>query len=200
MGYVYIYECGENLYKIGKAVDLDKRIKALSTGNPYPLTEVDVIETDQMSKCETFLHHRLRSKRSGRSRATEIFEVDRVELTALIAEARKYLDDTLPKVAEAERLAAEESEDNVVLEPTEAHLATYRRLVEVREAYESLALEKERLEAEIKIAMGSAGAMEGVATWKTVVARKFDQEAFSDAHPELYAAYQRDTRSRRFLY
>lgn len=47
MGYVYIYRSGDgNVFKIGKAKDVGKRIKTHATGNPEPLTEFDVIETE----------------------------------------------------------------------------------------------------------------------------------------------------------
>ena len=72
MGFVYIYRSGEgNVFKIGKATDVGKRIKAHTTGNPEPLAEFDLIETEHHSQCETYLHHRLRSRRSSRSDATE---------------------------------------------------------------------------------------------------------------------------------
>jgi excinuclease UvrABC nuclease subunit len=45
MGYVYIYRSGEgNVFKIGKASDLDKRVRTLVTGNLEPLTQFDLIK------------------------------------------------------------------------------------------------------------------------------------------------------------
>jgi excinuclease UvrABC nuclease subunit len=47
MGYVYIYRSGDgNVFKIGKAKDIANRIRAHATGNPEPLTEFDVIESE----------------------------------------------------------------------------------------------------------------------------------------------------------
>ena len=48
--------------QIGKATDLEIRIKTHATGNPEPLTRFDVIETEHASQCETYLHHRLRTR------------------------------------------------------------------------------------------------------------------------------------------
>src|SRR5918992_5719 len=83
-----------------------------------------VIETEDAFKSETYLHHRLRTKRSTRSGATEFFEVDPDELSALVHDARHYVNEVLPTLAEAERLS-EESCDNRILERTEGVLATY---------------------------------------------------------------------------
>ncbi len=49
-----------------------------------------------------------------------------------------------------------------------------------------LALEEERLEASIKLAIGSARGIDGIATWQTRDARRrFDPERLKDADPEL---------------
>lgn len=40
MGYVYIYRSGEgNIFKIGRSIDYDRRVKAHATGNSEPLTQ-----------------------------------------------------------------------------------------------------------------------------------------------------------------
>jgi T5orf172 domain len=197
MGYVYILRSGDrDIFKIGKAAtDLDKRVRALATGNSEPLTRFDVIETDYYDKCETYLHHRLRSKRSGRSAATEFFEVEPDELAELILDARNYVEEVLPKMAEAERLAEQECDERIV-QPSEEHWEMYRTLVLVREKYDTLQFDKDRLEAELKLAIGAAGGY--LANWKAVSSQRFDSEAFSRNQPELYQAFLRESRSRRF--
>jgi predicted GIY-YIG superfamily endonuclease len=102
MGYVYIYRSGVgNVFKIGRSSDVARRIRTHATGNPERLTEFAVIETEYASKCETYLHHRLRSKRSTHSDGNEWFEVDPDELDAVVADARHYADEILPMIAEA---------------------------------------------------------------------------------------------------
>src|SRR5438874_4432111 len=102
---VYILQSGEdNLFKIGRAADLEKRMKHLATGNPHPLTLYAQIETEHAPDCEAYLHHRLQSKRSTRSDATEFFEVECGHLDEVIAEARAHNDEFLPKKKAAERL------------------------------------------------------------------------------------------------
>ncbi len=198
MVYVYVYRSGEgNIFKIGRATDLGKRIKTHATGNPEPLTEFAVIETEHASQCETYLHHRLRSKRSTRSEATEFFEVDPDELAALIEDARHYADEVLPMLAEADRLAGEECDDRI-LPATDAVLEMYRRLVKVREEYDTLGFEKDRLEAQLKLFIGIASGIELVADWRVVLSHRFDSDLFKHEHPDLYDSYCRETRFRRF--
>jgi hypothetical protein len=199
MAYVYIYRSGDrNSFKIGKAVDLARRKKALVTGNPEPLVEFDVIETEHASQVETYLHHRLRSKKSAQSEGTEWFDVDPDELGDVLRDARHYAEDVLPMIADADLLAEAQCEDRV-LEPTSQEWALYRELVGFRERYETLEYDVKRLEAQLKIAIGTASGMQRVANWKTVASHRFDSDAFSQAHPELYGSFLRESSSRRFV-
>lgn len=199
MGCVYIYRSGEgNVFKIGRATDLARRLKTHATGNPEPLTEFAVIETEHPSQCETYLHHRLRTKRSTRSEGNEWFEVDPDELAALVEDARHYADEVLLMIAEAERLSEEVCEERI-LQPTDGVLETYRALVDVRERYDTLGFEKDRLEAELKLVIGTALGIEGIAGWKTVASRKFDTDLFKSERPDLYPSFLRESRSRRFI-
>jgi len=114
-GYVYIYKSGNsNAFKIGKTVDLARRKKALVTGNPEPLVEFDVIETDGPAKVETYRHHRLRSRKVAASEGNEWFELDPDELRDVIRDARHYADEVLPVIADAELLAGVECDDRVL--------------------------------------------------------------------------------------
>jgi hypothetical protein len=199
MGYVYIYRSGEgNVFKIGKAKDVDKRIKTHATGNPEPLTEFDVIESEHYAQCETYLHHRLRTKRSTRSEGTEWFEADPDELREVIADARHYANDVLPMMAEAERLSEHEC-DGRILPADDGVLDTYRALVKVREEYDTLGFQKDRLEAQLKLVIGTASGIERVADWKSVVMRRLDGERLKTEQLDLYNAYLAETHSRRFV-
>lgn len=196
--YVYIYRSGSgNIFKIGKATDVAKRVKAHTTGNPKPLTEFAVIETEEASKCETYLHHRLRARRSTRSSATEFFEVDPDELNVLIDDARHYVRDVLPALAEAERLADERCDDRVLI-PGEDVLATYRELVDVRQAHDTLGYRREFLEAGLKIAIGTASGIERVADWREVTQQRLDGDLLRRERPDIHDKYLRETRFRRF--
>lgn len=200
MGYVYILQSGDdNLFKIGRTEhDVESRIRQLSTGNPHPLTAFDVIETDYASKCESFLHNRLQAKRSRRSEAREFFELDPDELREAITLARAYVENDCPRHAEAERLSEAACEDRVV-EPSQEALALYLRLLEVRADHDSLSHEKERLETDLKLLIGTASELSGLATWKAATQHRFDTESFERDEPDLYARYLHEIRSRRFV-
>jgi hypothetical protein len=199
MAFVYILRSGdEHLFKIGRTSGaVEARHRQLSTGNPHPLTPFDVIETDYASDCETYLHHRLRSKRSGRSDATEFFELDPTELAEVIRDARDFVADVLPKRAEAERLGNEQS-DGRILQPGDDEWETYRRLLDVRQAEDVLGYDRERLENELKLAIGRAAGLANMATWKTQSARRFDEAAFKTEDPGVYERFVRETRYRVF--
>ena len=61
--YLYVLRHGDsNLFKIGRTVDLARRMKQLATGNPDRLTLFACIETEDAAAGETYLLHRLRSR------------------------------------------------------------------------------------------------------------------------------------------
>jgi predicted GIY-YIG superfamily endonuclease len=199
MGCVYIYRSGEgNVFKIGRTTDVARRLKTHATGNPEPLTEFAVIETEYASQCETYLHHRLRTKRSTRSEATEFFEVDPEELAALVEDARHYADEVLLMIAEADRLSEQECDDRI-LQPSDGVMETYRALVKVREDYDTLGFQKDRLEAELKLAIGTASGIEQVADWKTVLSHRLDTDRLEAERPDVYSTFLGEARSRRFI-
>jgi hypothetical protein len=198
MGYVYIYRSGDrNVFKIGKASDLEKRLKAHATGNPEPLTRFDVIETDHPSQVETYMHHRLRSRRYTRGDGTEWFEVEPDELEAVIADARQYDEEVLPAIARAEELSVLEC-DGTVLTPTDGVMDTYRELVKVREEYETLGYRKAHLETQLKLVIGTASGIDRVANWLMVAHPSFDSITLRAELPDIYKRYARETRSRTF--
>ena len=61
-GFVYLIKCGE-FYKIGKTTNLEKRIKQLTTGNPYPLILVNSIYSLDIDSLEKSFHSYYRQKR-----------------------------------------------------------------------------------------------------------------------------------------
>jgi hypothetical protein len=199
MGLVYMLRSGEeDLFKIGMTRgDVDVRKKGLATGNPHPLTEYASIQTDHPSKVESFLHGLLRSKRSRRSEATEFYEIAQPELDAAIQEARDYADRDLPQEAEVERLAAEVCEDRL-LTPATDDWAIYTQLLHAREAHDRASHARNRLEWKLKLRIGTAYGLDGIATWRTITSSRPDLEALSRDHPDLYASYLRESHSRRF--
>jgi hypothetical protein len=198
MAFVYILRSGEeNLFKIGKAIDVDRRAKQLATGNPHPLTEFARVETEHPADCEKYLHHRLRTKRSRRSGAREFFEVEPAELEDLIRDVDVQVEEHVAALREAKRLAKLVHSDQM-LEPTDSEKTKHRRLLEVREALEALVFERDRLEADLKVAIGNSAGLDGIATWKSYTKRELDSAALKADEPDVYRRYLREVRTRRF--
>jgi hypothetical protein len=195
---VYVLQSGNsNRFKIGRTRNLDRRMKHLATGNPDRLTLFDSIETDDAAACETYLHHRLRCRRSRESDATEFFELEPDELRAILEDARAFLDDFIPKQREAERLATEESREEIVL-PGDPEWSRYRSLLEIRQVQDMLDLDRRRVEAELKIATGQANELQGIATWRSHDHKHFDRDSLQRDYPDLYDLFVVTLRRRTF--
>jgi len=200
MAYVYVRRSGtENLFKIGRTAsdDVEDRIRHLSTGNPHRLTEFDVIETDDADEWERYLHKRLRSKRVRESSAQEFFEVTPEVLKSVIQDARAFLPEFMSTKQAVEFLADEKSEDRMVT-PGDDEQALYERLLEVREQQDRCEYERRHLENKLKLIIGTAAGLDGIASWRTRMVPKLDQAAFREAHPELYRTYVKTSYERRF--
>ncbi len=199
MAFVYVLRSGdEELFKIGRTRrDLHARIAQLSTGNPHRLTLFDHIETGHEIVCETYLHRRLRSKRSGEGEAREFFALTPPEMKDAVRDAREFLEEFVPKQREADRLAKEESDGQVVI-PGQQEWHLFRRLLEIREGEDSLSLDRALLENQLKLVIGEADGLERIATWRTQEVKKFDAAAFKLAEPKLFDAFVRASRVRRF--
>ena len=66
MGYVYlIHDIYNNTYKIGVTKNLEKRIKALQTGNSTKLDLIMTYETEYPFRLETMLHRKFEQYREN---------------------------------------------------------------------------------------------------------------------------------------
>src|SRR5258708_22261495 len=95
-----------------------------------------------------------------------------------------------------EQLSSFESNEEMLL-PTDELLDQRRRLLQIRAEkarhmaqVADLALEEERLETAVKLAIGAAKGIDGVATWQTIDGRRrFSPEWLKADNQELYEAY-----------
>lgn len=196
--FLYVLRHGDsNLFKIGRTVDLARRLKQLATGNPDRLTLFASIETEDAAAGETYLLHRLRSRRSRRSDATEFVEIPPGELETMIEDTRAFLEAFIPKQREVERLAGYQTDGRVVL-PNQGQWESYRALLDVREDIDSLTLKRKRLEVELKLAIGSAAELKGIATWASHSFVRFDKESLRLCQPETYDLFVVEEYRRQF--
>ena len=199
MGFVYIFQSGtEHKFKIGLTRgETGARKKQLSTGNPNPLIDFDVIETEHCEACEQFLHKTLQSKKISGGHAQEFFAVEPGELQRVIQQARDYICEYARVHPEAERLKQTRS-NGELKKPGNEEISIYREIVELREHEDRARLRRELLECRLKIAIGDAAGIEGIATWKSGDRESFDQTAFKTAYPELYNSFKRSAQIRRW--
>jgi predicted phage-related endonuclease len=144
------------------------------------------------------MHRRLATKKIiNGSSSDEFYAVSADELKPIIAEACNCNRDYLPTIKQAEQLAGEEA-DGSVKEPGNAAIAMHQELLEIEEEMARLGTRFEYLEAEIKITMGAASELRGIATWANVTSNRFDATAFKAEHPDLYEKYRSPSTSRMF--
>jgi Meiotically up-regulated gene 113 len=196
VGYVYVFRYGhDDQFKIGRAANVAKRLKQLQTGSPKPLTVFEVIETEDAREGEKFLHQQLAHKRL----IGENFSLTPDEAQEAMRRARIFLEELPQRREEESRLqqfSSIESSDDM-LAPTDQLLDQRRRLLQVRAEIAQhaagiavLELEEARLVAAIKLAIGTAKGIDGVATWQTVDGRRlFNPEWLKADDPEVYEAY-----------
>ncbi len=86
-----------------------------------------------------------------------------------------------------------------ILQPGDDEWEMHRRLLQVREAEHGLVIERTRFENELKLVIGTAAGLDGIATWKSHSVKKFDEASFKRTEPDLYEAFVREARTRKFL-
>jgi hypothetical protein len=198
MACVYIFRHGrENKFKIGRTKKSAKiRLKELQTGNPY-LTMFDVIETEYETAFEKHIHRRLSTKKIiNGSASDEFYAVSEAELRPIIAEAHD-LNEKMQMIQQAEELGAEQP-DGSIKEPGNAAVAMHQEWLEIEEEKALLEFRQKYLVAGIKIDMGTASELRGIATWETRTTHLFNTTAFKADHPDLYEKYRSTSISRTF--
>ncbi|WP_028478861.1 GIY-YIG nuclease family protein [Nocardia sp. CNY236] len=194
MGYVYAFRLGLLAkFKIGQTtMTPEKRRSALQTSCPEPLSLFDAIETDEYKALEkrvkaTWGHRR------GAEGGTEIYRLTETEATQLFSECRTWLSEELPRQRRAEELEALEPEPTVL--PSDATTLRLRRQwielnddkIRAEQDCDRIAAALARVETELKLAIGTATGIEGVATWETgVKSRRINPKLVEDREPELY--------------
>jgi len=197
MAYVYILRSGTaDLFKVGRTDrDVDARIRELATGNPHRLTKFDVIETEFDSVYETYLKRKLRSKKCLGTHAQEFFAITEEEMKSAISDAREFLQEFIITQEQAAHLAEQEP-DSEVLTPSDAEWSIYSSLLAAREDEDTANYLRQLLENRLKLAIGKADGLEGIATWRIQSVERLDQTAFKAEEPDIYRKYAKATRIR----
>ena len=203
MAFVYVFQSGDgNYFKIGRTKDeIEKRRKALSTGNPKELKLFDHIETDHDSEVEKYLHKKLYKYYSAEGDAKEFYLVEPGILKEALDDAREYEVDFLPLKQEAKELAKEDSNGEYA-DPDDEALEMYRKLIDIRGQMDWLKIKSEILETKIKNRIGQMDGIKGIASWKTQVRFDFNKAKFEEQYPELHEEFieQKKVRAFNILY
>lgn len=203
-GYVYAARCGEGSeFKIGFAINLERRLKQHQTANPWRVTLFDRIQHPEYKEGEKRLKKLLAPFRLPDG-GEETFRLEDAELTEAMRAVRVYLDEELPLRRRVIDYATLESSEEM-LPPDDAvrqafdqiaGLRRERQLLAAEQArlqarYDALAEQEDRLRTYVMAEIGGAKGIEGIATWETVDgSRRLDEESLKADEPELFEAYQ----------
>ena len=199
MAFVYILQSGdENYFKIGRTKDdVEKRRKALSTGNPKELKLFDLIETDFDSDVENYLHKRLYMYYSKEGDSKEFYIIGEDELKDGIKNAREYEKNIIPIKLEAKENNSLESNGNY-LEHDEEILSLTKELYEIKGQLNWLKVKNDILESKLKKIIGNNEGIKDIASWKSVSRLDFNKSRFKSEHPDLHEEYSEEKKVRTF--
>ena len=200
MAHVSVLSCGEGLFQLKRAtVPL---AGSASAAQPVRRAVFDTIETCEAIACIVFLRHALRSWKCSSDSKEELYKIPENALQEAIVRVRAYLEDYIAAKREAEALAETESGPRIEM-PTSADLTIYRRLLDIREEQDRLAVQRGYCESRLKLRIGDGGALKGVASWRGQLRKKVDLQAFKftepDRYDEVWQRYRSDSYTRYFV-
>ena len=199
MAFVYIFQSREeNYFKIGRTKnDVEKRRKALSTGNPKELKLFDLIEKDFDSDVENYLHKRFFMNYSKEGDSRVLYIIEKNELKLGILDAREYEKKIIPIKHKAIQNSSLESNGKYI-NHNDAILELTKELFEVKGQINWLKIKNDILESRLKNIIGSNEGIRGVASWKTVSRVDFNKSNFKNEHPELHDEFLEEKNIRTF--
>lgn len=84
-GYIYIAQIGINEeYKVGQAINPDKRIKAYKTGTPHPVRLIHRRRVNDMNLCEKIIKEKLKEYRANYGGGTEFYKLAQDKLKIMV--------------------------------------------------------------------------------------------------------------------
>ena len=100
-------------------------------------------------------------------------------------------------VLEAQKIATEYSDGSVKTPGNEAQ-SIYQELLELEEQRTKMDARRDYLESCLKLSMGKAEDLEGIALWRTQIRTLLDQSALKREEPETFGRYLKESKSRPF--
>jgi hypothetical protein len=175
MGFVYfVKHDGSDVYAL-------RSTAAADPGN------VDAkIPSDDPPECESFLQHYFESKCVDRK--AKLFRLGSEDLGVAFKAAEGFVRRFVPLQHSVEQLKTQTSSNRLVA-PERRHGELCRQIRELREQEFRISKRRELLENELKVAIGTAAGIEGLATWRSHVQNSFDRERFKAEHPDMFNSY-----------
>jgi hypothetical protein len=192
--WIYIFNNGNEGYKIGyTAGEVEKRFKALSTGNPnLSIAKIVHFKNSKIAKMvENIMHNAFNNKHIKGNSSKEFFlvEIEKINTT---------LDKAILLSTELVTLDDNTFEYNNILETTGKLLVAseednllYAELMNVRRVIFDLEREKDILENKIKLRIQGNEGIENMAKWSVQTREGMDTKRFKEENPELVEKYKK---------
>jgi len=163
----------------------DGEVKVGRTSRPG-LVELDRLATDEPARWEKHLLALLEPWRIPGTR--EWFRVSSERLAEAAGATRVWAMDDLAKELRVSELAAQRS-DGRLLKPDSLALDLCEELRRLKAHEYAVKVRRLRVENELRLLIGTADGVSGVASWKTTSQRRFQQARFKSARADLFERF-----------
>lgn len=181
---------------LGKTEDLDRSLRELKCLD-LTIRFYRTVETNSPSACERYIHQVYQSRQLVAPAGQLWFALDFEEIDHAINLWERKLRMRFDALRVVQALKEERSSDPA-LRPTDEDLSRCRRLRIINDQLEALSFEKECLELEWKLRIGTSAGVAGLASWESKSSRRFDSATLREVHPDLYEQFRRPTTTRYF--
>ncbi|WP_067665957.1 GIY-YIG nuclease family protein [Nocardia miyunensis] len=194
VGYIYAFRLGAlEKFKIGQTtMTPEKRRSSLQTSCDQPLKLFDAIETDEHKALELHIKDVWGHRRSTEG-GTEIYHLTETEAAQLFSDCRTWVTEDLPKQRRTEELEAIEPDptelpsDEQTRELRSQWIKLHDEEIRAKQEFDRAVAARARVETELKLTIGTAAGIEGVATWETdVKSRRISPDLVQAREPELF--------------
>ncbi len=193
MAFVYLLrDPSSSLIKIGRATNLEQRLRNLRTANPN-LELVHAFENVDAVKVEGYLH----KKFAIHQQDGEFFDVS-VEKVIEYGEEVIGLTSIFnnPELKKLQKI--ESTTSSLTASPEDWKLIN--KLTEIDSKIANLELEREVLISQLKLRVGRSSGIQRLVSWKNRTTNRFDQNLFREEHESLFERYKKSVTSRFFVY
>jgi len=194
--WIYIFKNGDEGYKIGYTTgEVEKRFKALSTGNPNLTTEKIVhFENNKIAKLvENIIHSKFNNRHIKGNSSKEFFLVDLDEINIALEEATTLATELIVLDQNTEEYNNIEETTGKLLPASDEDEKLYAELLEIRQQLFDLEKQKEIIENKIKLRIKNNEGIDNMAVWSVQKRESLDTKKFKEENPELVEKYKKVT-------